>query len=115
MTTTAAPSKTAVAVSEFLAAAREYGYRTEVKFVSGGDAIVTIEASFEPGDRDAYVRFDGSAYSVLRYAPVVTYGSTWGTDGASVGGHAGLTGGYYRLSKSGVSKRFAKALIKALS
>jgi hypothetical protein len=113
--TTTKQSKSAVQAAEFLLRAKHEGFRTEVKFVSGGDAIVTIEASFEPGDRDAYVRFDGSAYFVLANAPTVTYGSTWGTDGASVGGAAGLYGGYYRLSKSGVSKRFANALLKAIS
>jgi hypothetical protein len=105
-------TKSATQAAEFLAAAKTYGFTVTAKNM-GTDAIVTIEARFEPGDAVAYCRFDSDHYRVLSLAPVVTYGSTWGTDSASVGGHAGLTGGYYRMNKSGVSKRFANAIIKA--
>ena len=97
--------------AEFLADARRHGFTVEP---IRHPEVVTIALSFEPGDRDAYVAADGVAWSVLSGAPMLYPGTTWGTDGASVGGHAGLTGGYYRLSKSGVSRRFVKALAKLL-
>ena len=97
--------------AEFLAEAARHGFTVEP--ISNPE-VVTIALSFEPGDRDAYVAADGVAWSVLSAAPMLYPGTTWGTDGASVGGHAGLTGGYYRLSKSGVSKRFTNAAKKAL-
>ena len=114
MTTTQTnPSKSAIRAAEFLAAAKARGFSVEVKNY-GQDAVVTIEARFTPGDADAYVGYDISHFGVLALVPVVTYGSTWGTDSASVGGHAGLTNGYYRMNKSGVSKRFASAVAKAM-
>ena len=91
----------------FAAAAAEYGFTWSAK----GD-MVTIQRSFAPGDRDAYVAADGDAYSVMALAPVLYSGTTWGTTSDGVGGHAGMTGGYYRLNKSGVSKRFINALNK---
>jgi hypothetical protein len=101
-------SKSATRAAEFLAAAAEHGFTVQVS----GD-LVSILASFTPGDRDAYIAFDSASYSVLRLAPVVGVGRTWGTDSASVGGHAGLISGFYRMNKSGVSKRFVNAVAKA--
>lgn len=96
--------------AEIIAAAKEYGFGLEV---SSRLDIVTVTAEFEPGDTAAYVRCDGTAYNVLRHAPQTYPGTTWGTDGASVGGAAGLSGGYFRLNKSGISKRVLTALRKA--
>jgi hypothetical protein len=76
--------------------------------------IVEITRSFEPGDLDAYRSADLDALGVMRLVPTSYPGSTWGTTSDGVGGHAGLTGGYYRLVKSGVSASFAKALAKGL-
>lgn len=110
-TTTArkSTSKTAEAAERFVKECEAAGFSVSVK-THGTDAVVTVSASFTPGDTAAYVRCDGTGPLLLCQVPTVTYGSTWGTDGASVGGHAGLSGGYYRLSKSGCSKRFATAV-----
>lgn len=103
-----AKSATALEAEAFLSAATADGFTVSVK-----PGLVTIKASFTPGDRDAYVAHDGTAYGLLAGLHTVAPGSTWGTTSDGVGGHAGLTGGYYRLSKSGVSKRFTTALAKA--
>ncbi len=72
------------------------------------DATVTAEGTFEPRDTAAYLRMLRGCERVLALFPSVRPGSTWGTDSASVGGHAGLAGGYCRLSKSGVGIRSAR-------
>jgi hypothetical protein len=72
------------------------------------DATVTVETAFTPGDAKAYVVAEYNATVLLREFRMIRPGSTWGTDSASVGGHAGLTGGYMRLSKSGVEIRLAR-------
>lgn len=72
------------------------------------DATVTAETTFTPGDVAAYVRAERDCNEVLSRFRMIRPGTTWGTDSASVGGHAGLTGGYCRMSKSGVEIRLAR-------
>lgn len=111
MTNTTAPKSTAAdQAARFLAECREAGFE-----VSGGGGVVTISKSFTPGDRAAYVECDMTGPLLLCQVPKTGPGSTWGTDGGSIGGHAGLVGGYYRLKASGCSKRFTAALVKALA
>jgi hypothetical protein len=77
------------------------------------DATVTVEGKFTPGDAQAYIIAEANANTVLGMIPMVRPGSVWGTDSASVGGHAGLTDGYVRMNKSGapiaVSRHLAQA------
>jgi hypothetical protein len=81
------------------------------RYSASGD-IVTIRKSFTPGDREAYVECDMSAYDILSIAPLKG-GSVWGTDGGSIGGMVGLNGGYYTLNKSGKGgKTFIAELAK---
>lgn len=107
-TPTKTPTAAAVAAKAFVDKATEAGFTVTVKKFP--DAVVTIETTFTPGDRDAFVAADGTGPMLMLDVPTVTYGTTWGTDGGGVGGHAGMTGGYYRLNKSGVAKRFANAV-----
>lgn len=72
------------------------------------DATVTAEAWFTPGDVAAYVSAERACNDLLSRFRMTRPGTTWGTDSASVGGHAGLTGGYCRMSKSGVELRLAR-------
>lgn len=72
------------------------------------DATVTAETWFTPGDVAAYITAERACNSLLARFRMIRPGSTWGTDSASVGGHAGLTGGYCRMSKSGVEIRLAR-------
>lgn len=95
-------------VQAFVAAARAGGWRIEVKC----GTTVTITKHFPAGDKAAYCDADMTAFGILALVPA-RGGSTWGTDGASVGGHVGLTNGYYTLNKSGTGKRFIDALRKA--
>lgn len=87
---------------------------TITRYTGSAGAVVTVERTFPAGDVAAYRAAENDANELMRWAPVTSSGSTWGTDSASVGGHAGLTGGYMRLSKSGVSVRWASAVAKAL-
>ena len=76
------------------------------------DSIVRVHKTFTPGDLDAYSKCDSEAYHLLSMV-TLRGGSIWGTDGGSIGGHVGLTSGYYTLNKSGYTgKRFIKALNK---
>lgn len=94
-------------VARFKAACVRLGWEYSVK-----PQIVTIQKTFTPGDKDAYVDCEIDSYELMSLVPL-TGGSTWGTDSASVGGYAGLNGGYYRLNKSGsTGLRFIKALSK---
>lgn len=72
------------------------------------DATVTAETTFTPGDARAYRVALAACTAVLAEFPMIRPGTTWGTDSASVGGAAGLSGGYARLSKSGVPIRLAR-------
>jgi hypothetical protein len=110
----ASTSKAGTIANEFLAACVAEGFTVEIRS-HGGDAVVSVTTTFTAGDRSAYVRCDGIGPSLLSRLPMVRPGSVWGTDGASVGGHAGLTGGYYRLSKSGVALRVASAIEKGMA
>jgi hypothetical protein len=76
--------------------------------------VATIRKDFAPGDRAAYAACDSEAYGILARIPS-RGGSVWGTDGGSVGGHVGMTGGYYQLNKSGVGARVAAAVAKILA
>lgn len=75
------------------------------------DATVTVQGTFEADDTEAYLRALDGCQRVLSIFRAVRPGSTWGTDSASVGGHAGLTGGYCELSKSGVGIRLARRFV----
>ena len=74
--------------------------------------VVSITKKFTPGDSNAYCDCDSESYTILSKVPLKG-GSIWGTDSGSIGGHIGLTNGYYTLNKSGNgAARFIKALKK---
>jgi hypothetical protein len=102
-------TKSEVVAQEFVDACRNAGWKIEVNF-----QIVRIVKRFAPGDNNAYIDADGEAFHLLAMAPL-RGGSVWGTDGGSVGGHVGLTNGYYELKKSGSGSRFLKAVAKILA
>lgn len=112
MATTTTPAQSA---AEMAREAKARGFRIDVRKTGhGSEYIVTVETSFEPNNTAACTRAESDANYLLGFAPMMYPGSVWGTDSASVGGHAGLTGGYMRLNKSGVGGRFGQALTKAL-
>lgn len=101
------------AAEKFVAEAHAAHFTVEVKGYSGS-MVVTVQTTFTPGNADEYSCAESFANTLLARVPMTYPGTVWGTDGASVGGHAGLTGGYMRLNKSGVGARFANAVRKAL-
>lgn len=84
-----------------------YGFSIRVN-----GATITVHKTFPPGDKDAYTKAESEANDILGMVPMKTPGSVWGTDGASVGGHVGLTNGYMTLNKSGCGKRVLNAIAK---
>lgn len=101
-------------VAEFAELVHETGFDVVIRGGGPGGYVVTVKTQFTPGDVGLYAQAEGDAAQLLAYAPMIYPGSVWGTDGATVGGHAGLTGGYMRLNKSGVGARWAKAAAKAV-
>ena len=99
-------SKAKEQAKAFADAAAQYGFSWEAR-----GSVVTISATFAPGDKEAFTRLDMMAGSVLALAPLKG-GSVWGTDGGSVGGYSALTHGKFVMNKSGENgKNFTNALI----
>lgn len=73
--------------------------------------ILTLCKTFPAGDSAAYADAE-TMVGIIYEAPTTQAGSVWGTDGGSIGGYVGLKGGYMRLHKSGVSKRWLAKLRK---
>lgn len=90
--------------------ATKYGWKV---FVRG--SILTIHKNFTPGDNAAYCDADSEYYGILDLLKSTSAGSVWGTTGDGIGGHVGLTGGYYTVNKSGGNKRVLNALSKMLN
>jgi hypothetical protein len=109
-----AATKVQEGVAEFAALVAETGFTVTIRKAGGSEYLVTVQTTFTPDDVAAYCTAESDAAQLLAYAPMLYPGSVWGTDGATVGGHAGLTGGYMRLNKSGVGARWAKAAAKAV-
>jgi len=99
-----APSEIA---SKVLSMAKETGFAVSVR-----GSVLSVRKSFTPGDCDAYTMAEGDANSILGMVKRTEPGSTWGTDGGSIGGYVGLKGGYMELHKSGCSKRILSAIAK---
>lgn len=87
--------------------AKEYGFSVSVR----GSSMV-VHKQFTPNDKDAYTKAESEANDLLDMVAMTSPGSVWGTDGASIGGHVGLTNGYMTMNKSGCSKRVLNALAK---
>ena len=98
-------SKSKIQAEQFVTAATAQGF-----YVSVHNDLVELVAGFTPGDRAAFARLDSQAESLMAELPGTRAGSTWGTQGHTVGGHAALINGVYCLKRSGVSKRTLAAL-----
>lgn len=112
MTTTTHTAKptTTQQVEAFVAACREAGFQIDSRSY-GQDFVIEVSAWFTPGDVNAYLAAERASQRTLALAPMTYSGTVWGSDSGSVGGHAALTSGSFRMCKSGVSKRFGKALV----
>jgi hypothetical protein len=125
--------KAAARAAEVMAAAAEYGLTVTAELfhdadpdtgqwdgtvigpaviVEGSvtDAVVTVEGTFTPGNRQAFLEAEANAATVLGMIRMVRPGSVWGTRAASVGGLAGLNGGFVRMNKSGADVEVARHL-----
>ena len=92
-------------VAEFIAACKEYGFVFEAR-----GTIVTIRRNFIPSTA-TYGQTEMASSIVLGYVPAKG-GSTWGSDGGSIGGAMAMQTGRFVMNVSGVSKRFINALKK---
>jgi hypothetical protein len=104
---------TTTTYAEQAAAIRAVARDATVAVSAGSDGVVTAEARFPAGDRTAYVVAEAACQEVLRLFKQTRGGSVWGTDSASVGGMAGLAGGYCRLHKSGIPASLARQFLGA--
>lgn len=73
--------------------------------------LLTLSKRFQAGSNQGFTEAE-SDIGVIYYAPQTQAGSTWGTDGGSVGGHAAMLSGMMRMNRSGVSKRWLAKLAK---
>lgn len=94
-------------VTEWYNKVRGMGY-----MIVADGCIVRLLAYFTPGDNAAFVERDMFAGSLLAELPATQSGSTWGTDGASIGGAVAIRSGCFQLNRSGISKRVVRALAK---
>ena len=84
--------------------------------IVGVSNVITIQKTFSPGDNDTFIQCDMFACSTLGLVPVRKGSSSmWGTDGGSIGGAMALQNGRFQMNVSGVQKRFANELRKALA
>jgi hypothetical protein len=94
--------------SEFFNKAKGYGVEIEIR----GD-ILTLSKRFAVGDSNGFVGAETDC-GLIYEAPQTRAGSTWGTDGGSVGGLSALQNGRMVLNRSGVSKRWLSKLAKLM-
>ena len=79
------------------------------------DSIITLVKHFPAGSFSEYTKAESDVSVIYDVPQLRSAGSTWGTDGASIGGMVGLNGGYMRLNRSGCKKSFLKDLQKLLN
>ena len=75
-------------------------------------SILTITKKFPAGSLEGFRDCDMMYYSVFEHLPRTSEGSDWGTDGGSIGGATALNTGYFKMNRSGGSKRVLAALAK---
>lgn len=110
--TTATATKSATSTPTVQAQTiRETADANNVRLTVRGD-IVTVSATFTPGDRAAFIVAEMACNAVLATVRQTRSGSVWGTDSNSVGGFIGMSAGRVTLNKSGADKRVVKILAK---
>ncbi len=96
--------------SDFLARCASYGVIVEEANPKTG--MVKLSKRFPAGSRDGYVDAE-TCVGIIYEIPQTESGSTWGTDGGSIGGAVGMQSGYMHLTRSGCAKRWLAKLAKA--
>ena len=102
-------SKNEIIARDFLSRARDGFWNVRTR-----GSIVTIEKDILVGNAEAFADAEMDSSILLGMIPVTSPGSTWGTDGASVGGHVAMTTGHFVMNKSGCSKNVIKQINKIL-
>ena len=100
---------TTITPASFLAHVRASGVTIE----SLRGTIITLSKRFPAGDNAAFACAE-SEVSVIYDVPQTEAGSTWGTDGGSIGGMCAIANGMMRMNRSGCSKRFMAKLAKLI-
>lgn len=90
-------------------AARELGVGIGIR-----GTCVTIVTRFPVGDKKRFCELDMLASNVLDAMPA-RGGSTWGTDGGSIGGAVALQDGIFRMNRTGYGKRHLAELAKMIT
>ncbi len=74
--------------------------------------LITLSKPFEAGSAAGFTGAETDV-SLIYEVPQSSAGSTWGTDGGSIGGAVALKTGVMRLNRTGCNKVWLKKLIKA--
>ena len=82
-----------------------------IERIEASSGLLTLSKGFQAGSSRGFTDAE-SDVGVIYYAPQTQAGSTWGTDGGSIGGHSAMLNGMMRLNRSGVSKRWLAKLAK---
>jgi hypothetical protein len=90
--------------ADFAAKCAERSITIEIR---GG--ILRLSQRFQAGSNEAFTAAETDV-SIIYEAPQTEAGSTWGTDGGSIGGASAMNTGLFYLNRSGVSKRWLKGL-----
>ncbi len=92
---------------EIVAMCRRLGWQ-----YSTNGSVLTIQKRFTPGDNEGLVQCDMEYGSILGLLHRTSSGSDWGTDCGGIGAMSALNSGYFRMQRSGGSKRVLAALAK---
>ncbi len=93
----------------FLANLTKYGVSIDTLDAGGG--FIRLSKRFQAGDTNAYAGAETDV-GIIYDVPTTQPGSTWGTDGGSVGGMSAVLHGCMVLNRTGCSKRFLAKLAK---
>jgi hypothetical protein len=92
---------------KFIEECREQGWYVRLP---NDRPIITIGKHIKKDCSDSFCDADSEYFSLISLVPTTGSGSIWGTDGGGVGAIAAMRDGEFIMNRSGVSKRFAKAV-----
>jgi hypothetical protein len=72
--------------------------------------IITIGKQIKQGSEEEFAKADSEYFYLISQVPTTTPGSMWGTDGGGCGAISAINRGEFIMNRSGVSKRFVKAV-----
>lgn len=99
-------NNTPITPETFLSKCRDLGVSIEIR-----QGVLTLSKRFQAGSNEEFVKAETDV-GIIYEAPQKYPGSTWGTDGGSVGGFSAITNGRMVLNRSGISKRWLNKLQK---